>query len=426
MSETGGVEPPAPTRKSVLAEAAEAKRRQEQREEERRAARLARAEAHRERISRYQVRLQREVLHAGRGVSAHLTHTTPDADRLEDEGLPVLRDAADLAALLGVDLKVLRWLTYHRDVAPVIHYRQFEVPKAKGGVRVISAPRPALRAAQQKVRAEILSHLAATPQAQGFVRARSTVTNARAHVRRDVLVKIDITDFFGTITYPRVRGLFRRLGYSGMVASLLGLLCTEAPRREVEIDGRRWYVALGERSLPQGAATSPELTNQIARGLDRRMAKFAAKHGWTYTRYADDLTFSLRLESKDEAERVKESREHVRRLLGVARAVLEDEGFSVNRDKLAVIHKGRQQRVTGVVVNDQLGIDRRTLRRFRAAVHRVSKDGFKDPAEKQRMLGYAAYVKMIKPALGTVFLTTLREAANPGSAGADGSTGGEA
>ncbi|MCO5170634.1 MAG: reverse transcriptase family protein [Planctomycetes bacterium] len=380
-----------------MTEAEEAARRAEAREEARRAARLARAEAARARRARRAP--AREVLHAGEGVSARLPDARSDVAALERRGLPVMHDAADLATLLGVDMRMLRWLTYHRDVATVTHYRQFQVPKARGGVRTISAPRPALRAAQQAIRRHVLARLEPTVHAQAFVRGRSTLTNARPHVRAAVLVKVDISDFFGAIDFPRVRGLFEALGYSGMVATLLALLSTEARRLEADLDGEPAWVALGPRALPQGAPTSPELTNQIARRLDARLSGYARTHGWVYTRYADDLAFS----SQDGA------RERVGRLLGVVRAALEGEGFRLNRDKLVVVRRGRQQRVTGIVVNDAPGLPRVALRRFRAAVHRVTRAGFTDTAERARMLGYASYVRMVKPALGERWLRALRE-----------------
>jgi hypothetical protein len=226
------------------------------------------------------------------------------------------------------------------------------------------------------------------------------LSNACAHLAPAVLVKLDLRDFFGTITFPRVRGLFRSLGYGGMVATLLALLVTEATRVEAEIDGRTWWVAVGPRALPQGAPTSPELTNQIARRLDRRLVGFARRNGWSYTRYADDLCFSRR----DEPEGA------VRRLLGTARAVLEQEGFQLHPDKLVVARRGRQQRVTGVVVNERPAIPREVRRRLRAAAHRVSRDGFASAEERQRLLGHAAWVRMVQPEAGERLLRAFRPA----------------
>lgn len=388
------------TPESRRAEKAEAKRRKEQREEDLRAARRARAEALRLRRAAHRRRLTREILHAGRGVSRTLADLESDVKKLEAKGLPAAHDAADLAEVLGIDLPALRWLTFHRDVAQVTHYRQFQIPKARGGFRTISAPRPRLRAAQQRVREAILSRLTVTPQANAFVRGRSTLTNARPHLRQDLIVKLDLEDFFGTITFQRVRGFFASLGYSGMCATLLALLTTEARRMHATVDGREHYVALGPRALPQGACTSPELSNLIACRLDHRLAGFAKKHGWVYTRYADDLAFS----------RGDGDRKNVGSLLGLARKVVVAEGFRLQEKKVFVARKGRQQRVTGIVVNDVLGVPRKELRKFRAAVHRVGRDGFNDGAERDRMLGYASYVKMVKPALGATLVASLRAA----------------
>src|SRR5204862_6251066 len=106
------------------------------------------------------------------------------------------------------------------------------------------------------------------------------------------VVNADLTEFFPTITYPRVRGIFKQIGYSPAVATILALLCTESPRRTVVYAGKTFHVATGPRALPQGACTSPALSNLAARRLDSRLAGIAAKLGWQYTRYADDLSFS--------------------------------------------------------------------------------------------------------------------------------------
>lgn len=403
---SAGRDTPEQARQTARVEAAEAKRRAALREEERRAARLARAEARAQRQRRLQRRLTREVLYAGEGVSGRLSETSSDAAALAARGLPLLNDAADLAALLGIDLRRLRWLTFHREASTVSHYRQFTIPKARGGERLIASPRPALRAAQAQIRAHILSVLPLEPEAQAFAPGRSTKTNAAPHLGAGTLVKADLEDFFGSIHFPRIRGLFASFGYSGMVSTLLALLTTEAPRLACEIDGRTYYVATGPRALPQGALTSPELTNQIARSIDRRLAGYARARGWIYTRYADDLAFS----------RPETERERVGPLLGFLRRLVKEEGFRLNDEKLVVVRKGRQQRVTGVVVNETLGVPRLALRRFRAAVHRVTREGFQSPGERARLLGYAAYVRMIKPEQGERYLAQLRSVGAGGEA----------
>ena len=130
--------------------------------------------------------------------------------------------------------------------------------------------------------------------AHGFVAGRSILTNALAHRGADVLVKVDVKDFFPSVTWRRVKGLLRKGGLEEHAATLLSLLSTEAPREVVQFRGKTLYVAKGPRSLPQGAPTSPAITNALCLKLDKRVSAMAKRLGFTYTRYADDLTFSWR------------------------------------------------------------------------------------------------------------------------------------
>src|SRR5262249_49892429 len=143
------------------------------------------------------------------------------------------------------------------------------------------------------------SKLPVEPVSHGFVKGKSTVSNAKPHVGKAVVLNMDLEGFFPNIVFPRVRSVFHRAGYSWSVATVLALLCTECPRREVIYEGKRYYVAKGPRGLPQGACTSPALSNQVARRLDKRFAGLAVKMGISYTRYADDLSFSGGAEMKE-------------------------------------------------------------------------------------------------------------------------------
>jgi hypothetical protein len=173
----------------------------------------------------------------------------------------------------------------------------------------------------------------------------------------------------------------------------------------VELDGQRYFVAQGARRLPQGAPTSPALTNLLCRRLDRRLQGAARKLGFTYTRYADDLTFS--------APRAGGNAD-VGKLLRLVRLVVTKEGFAPHPDKTRVLRRGRQQEVTGVVVNDKPGVDRETLRRFRALLHQLEKSG---PEGKQwngstdviaSAVGFANYLAMVDPAKGKAFQQKAR------------------
>src|SRR5690606_31416208 len=118
--------------------------------------------------------------------------------------------------------------------------------KKTGGLRTISAPMPRLKRAQYWILSNILEPINLHGDAHGFVKQRSIVTNAQAHVGKDVVINIDLQDFFPTVSYPRVKGFFHQLGYSEHVATILALLCTEAETQEVELDGHTWFVSNGE------------------------------------------------------------------------------------------------------------------------------------------------------------------------------------
>ncbi|HZT79780.1 MAG TPA: reverse transcriptase family protein, partial [Gemmataceae bacterium] len=186
--------------------------------------------------------------------------------------------------------------------------------------------------------------------------------------------------------------------------------CTESPREVVRHDGKDYYVALGPRCLPQGAPTSPGLTNTLCLRLDQRLSGLAKKFGWRYTRYADDLTFSLPAGHK--------GKPRLGALLGLVRRIVEGEGFRIHPDKTRVARAGGRQTVTGLVVNGTLPprVPRKVRRQLRAAVHNL-KNG-KPPRDGETpaaLEGYAAYVHMTDERLGMRLLEAVRQAgaANP-------------
>jgi retron-type reverse transcriptase len=290
----------------------------------------------------------------------------------------------------------LRWLAFHTEAATRTHYIKFQVPKKSGGQRTLAAPHRSLARCQEWILHNVLNRVPLHIAAHGFVPQRSTVTNAAAHVGRDVLVNADLADFFPTITFSRVKGAFRSLGYSPAVATIFALLCTEPPRRTVVYEGQQYEVAVGERALPQGACTSPALSNLVSRRLDKRFAALSDKLGWTYTRYADDLSFS--------ASGV--TARNIGYLLARIRHIAEDEGFAVNDKKTRVQRQSARQSVTGVVVNERLGAPRRLVRRIRAILHRARREGLQTQNRQQRphfeswLAGMIAYIAMLNPQQG--------------------------
>ena len=338
-------------------------------------------------------RKQTNIVFLGRGVSRGLADRRANIEKLQQYMLPVLAAPADLAAALGISIPQLRWLAYHNEAATRTHYVRFSVPKKSGGTRELAAPHKTLRHCQEWIFDNILDKLPVHGAAHGFTRGRSTVTNAAGHAGRDVLVNTDLKDFFPSITFPRVAGMFRGLGYSPAVAAILALLCTESPRKTVEYVGVTYHVATGPRALPQGACTSPALSNRAARKLDMRLAGLAAKLGWNYTRYADDATFSASGEAAGK----------VGYLLAQIRHISQDEGFAVNETKTRVLRQNSSQRVTGIVVNQHPAAPRKLVRRLRAILHHAKSEGLaaQNRGRHENFVswlgGMIAYVAMVNP-----------------------------
>ena len=338
-------------------------------------------------------RRQTDIIYLGRGVSRGLADRRGNVEKLKAANLPVLLTPADIATALGLTIPRLRWLAFHSDATPKSHYIRFTVPKRSGGTRALFAPHKQLAAVQEWILTHILEKLPTHPAAHGFVPGRSTVTNATPHVGKDVLVNADLTDFFPSVTFGRVRGVFQLLGYSPAAATLLALLCTESPRREVQYAGKTYHVATGPRALPQGACTSPALGNLVAKRLDSRLHGIATRLGFTYTRYADDLSFSA---SGDPLQKIGY-------LLARVRHIADDEGFSVNEKKTRILRRSAAQNVTGIIVNQRPGVPRDEVRRLRAILHRAAKDGLaaqnrdNHPHFEMWVKGMIAYISMVNP-----------------------------
>jgi RNA-directed DNA polymerase len=296
------------------------------------------------------------------------------------------------------------------------------VPKKSGGERTLSAPHKSLAAAQQWIFDNIVTKLPTEPAAHGFISGRSILTNATPHVGQAVVINADLENFFPTITFCRVRSVFHRLGYSGAVATILALLCTECPRRTARFDNKNYHVATGPRGLPQGACTSPGLSNQVARRLDRRLTGLAKRLGLTYTRYADDLTFSgplpLPVASKPteaSAEPAAKKRQGIGYLMARLRHIAEDEGFRIKETKSRVLPRSAAQMVTGVVVNVKPSIRRAEIRRLRAMLHRARTEGLETQNREKRanfrswIEGKIAYVAMVRPDVGAKLQVALAQ-----------------
>lgn len=357
-----------------------------------------------ERAAAWAKKQEESIVFLGANVSAGLQGEESNTEALAGNNLPVYHKSGELANAMGVSVNLLRYLAFDRKVSTVNHYTRFLMPKKSGGTRLISAPKPKLKAIQLWIYETLLKRVPLHNAAHGFVPGRSIVTNAREHVGSDVVVNLDLSNFFPTITYRRVKGLFRFLGYSEALATILGLICTEPAVTDVEVDLKEYHVATSERFLPQGAPTSPAITNILCRRLDERLSSLAKSLGFRYTRYADDLSFSATGNGK----------EKVGRLLSKVKLIVEDEGFEVHPKKTRIQRKGRLQEVTGLVVNDELGVPRKTLKKFRALLFQLGKDG---PKGKKwgpgadllsSIEGFANFVSMVHPGKGSALQKAVK------------------
>lgn len=319
-----------------------------------------------------------------------------------------------LAERLEVSSGQLAWLADVRAMERTVqqerlrNYRYRWVPRRGGLPRLIEAPKARLKEIQRWVLREILDHVPAHDAAHGFTRGRSVLTHASVHTAKGVVLRIDLRDFFASVSAGGMYGIFRALGYDRSIAHTLTGLCsnsvptvvwnaTDRPRQPHLIGPHFWLGrALTTPHLPQGAPTSPALANLAAFALDRRLAGLGSSFTLDYSRYADDLVFSgPRL--SDRANRT---------LLAMVRQIVRDEGFRVNEDKTSLRSAAQRQFVTGVVVNVHPNVPRPEYDRLRAILHRLAIDGpgSHDPGQPvdlhAHLRGQVSWVSALNPHRG--------------------------
>ena len=343
----------------------------------------------------------------GRGVSNRLSFEKVKKVDFKSTKIPVLNSFVDVANALEVTPSKLQWLIYERGASNIDHYLRYEIPKKSGGKRLISSPKKDMRQAQKWILDNVLTHVDVHKSAMAFRKGLSIIDNATLHIKSKVVVRIDIKDFFPTITFPRVRGFFESLGYNSGIATVFALICTDSPKvilKHEVVDGEKnnkdypHFIAIGERSLPQGACTSPSLANLICRKIDSRLNGYSSKSGWKYSRYADDLIFSTTCEDS-----------YPHRLIKSISSIIFEEGVKVNLSKTRLMRAPNRQTVTGLVVNNEVTLSRRDLKRMRAFFHQCSSKGLDFMSEKMGKdalsvaRGYISYVEMVSPTIAEKF-----------------------
>ena len=330
--------------------------------------------------------------------------------------LPIIESTGALAHWLRLKPAELEWfadlkgLTRKAKNARVGHYNYRILAKKPGNIllgniRLIEAPKVHLKQMQRQILSEILNRIPPHPAAHGFVPGRSIQTFVAPHVGRHIVLRMDLQDFFPSISGPRVQAAFRTAGYPEHVADLLGGICTTATPRAVWRDHVRLveptlisgaHQLYGPPHLPQGAPTSPALANICAYRVDCRLKGLALSANAEYTRYADDLAFSG--DQRFAA--------GIQKFAAQAAAILFEEGFSVHHRKTRIMRQGVRQYLAGLVTNQRINIVRADFDRLKAILNNCVHHG---PAMQNRdshsnfqahLEGRVAFVESVNPIKG--------------------------
>lgn len=319
-----------------------------------------------------------------------------------------------------MDISYLQWfadlkgLGYKSGHTKLRHYHYRVLVKDAGDIRLIEAPKQALKKLQQRILSGILDKIPAHATTHGFVKGRSIKTYIGPHVGRRVVLRMDVRNFFPSFRAARVRSFFRTLGYPESVADLIGGICTNATPRDVWKEVGRvsdpiqfWETRMmyARPHLPQGAPTSPALANLCTYRLDCRLEGLAKSVGAHYTRYADDLAFS-----GDEAfeSRVERFSLHIA-------AILLEEGFAVHHRKTRIMRQGVRQRLVGLVANQHPNIPRTDFDRLKATLTNCVRKGpgtqnrDAHPTFRSHLDGRVSFVEMINPVKGKRLRTIFEQ-----------------
>lgn len=274
-----------------------------------------------------------------------------------------IKEPEDVARYLKRSMEDIHALFF--EIPENDRYVEFTIPKKNGGHREISAPIDVIKEIQRDL--ALLFQAVYTPikAVNGFVYGRNVKTNASPHVGARVLLNIDLKDFFSTISYGMVLKLFKKNKYkkNNDVAKLFATMCCYKKR------------------LPQGAPTSPVLSNMIVERMDHELIFLSKQNSMFYSRYADDLTFSIKKAQAFPTSMVKMEGEKLT-LGSELKEIIEKSGFTLNEEKLRMATNKQRQIVTGLVVNKKCNVKRNYVRKLRSIIHDIETNGYDKAQEK--------------------------------------------
>ncbi|QPT15848.1 TIR domain-containing protein [Serratia rubidaea] len=265
-----------------------------------------------------------------------------------------ITEVQDVANLLEVPVGNLIYLLYRTSS---VKYKEFTIPKKNGDERKILSPQGGVKILQERAKKYFDAFYRPKISAHGFILNKGILTNAEKHVKKKYVLNVDLKDFFESITFPRIYGVLKKHPFNmgHPAATVLAQLCVH--------NGK----------MPQGAPTSPVLSNIIASALDKTLVRLAGKYRMRYTRYADDITFSFNQSPPSEIAKKIENTDGYE-LGDSLRHAIENNGFKINEDKFRLQSKTERQVVTGLTVNEKVNLERKYIRLTRAMIHGWGKD----------------------------------------------------
>ncbi|HIB46880.1 MAG TPA: RNA-directed DNA polymerase [Flavobacteriaceae bacterium] len=335
------------------------------------------------------------------------------ADKLDKNNFPVIFSVEHLAMLMGIQSSYFRHLIgepkkhhYQDEPHKIFRYNYFKLKKKREGYREIMSPSKDLKFIQKWILVNILEKKNLQNSCKGFRKGISIKDNAMPHENSDLILKIDLLKFYDTITENRVFGVFADMGYRKNLAVSLAKITT-APHRfqywknipKAELDIMGYKHNNFPSILPQGAPTSPMLANIVASKLDLRFEKLSEKMGFNYTRYADDLTFSIKGNQRLPN-------------LKLIRKIISDENFFINETKVKYLRKGGKQYVTGLTTANGINVSKKYRQEIDSHIYYCRKYGVKghlswigeENEKSQRVLpfhdwlyGHICFIKSINP-----------------------------
>jgi len=290
------------------------------------------------------------------------------AEQLINKQLPIIATVGDLAHWLSLTMPQLDWLAnlWRHDTSTPDHLKHYQyelLEKRDGGMRLIEKPKARLKQIQRKIYQHILTSADIHPAAHGFYKGKNCLSHASNHVGKRYLMLYDITDCFHSISWPAVKSVFIRLGYSQEVSTYLTALCThrvQLDTKTLQQFNRAQQARLKQRHLPQGAPSSPMLVNAVLHRLDLRLTGLANKLDIDYSRYADDIAMS------------SNTHRDWRFLEPLVGSICLDEGVTLNYRKTRIKRRHQKQRLVGVVVNNKPNVDRAYFDALKATLTNIT------------------------------------------------------